>query len=172
MIYVCVLCILLSVFPLWQISVPFICGHSNSHYARWYMSNGMIHVQRSFREFARAFNKFWLVESWFLDTRSYKVIWQQIHRTVEQFSTNQTPGEKKARWTKLKTDWNIYKDIQRNHQTTCRNARNSYVREMVTAITIHVIFSCTQIGRSAIFGREIGIPDRDIFSRQKYSILV
>ena len=33
--------------------------------------------------------------------------------------------------------------------------------------TIHVIFSWAQIGRSAIFGREIGVPDREIFSRQK-----
>ena len=32
---------------------------------------------------------------------------------------------------------------------------------------IHVIFSWAQIGRSAIFGREIGVPDREIFSRQK-----
>ena len=31
---------------------------------------------------------------------------------------------------------------------------------------IHVIFSWAQIGRSAIFGREIGVPDREIFSRQ------
>ena len=38
--------------------------------------------------------------------------------------------------------------------------------------TIHVIFSWTQIGRSAIFGREIGVPDREIFSRQKYSSLM
>ena len=29
-----------------------------------------IHVQRSFRKIACALNKFWLVESWFLDTRS------------------------------------------------------------------------------------------------------
>ena len=28
---------------------------------------------------------------------------------------------------------------------------------------IHVIFSWAQIGRSAIFGREIGVPDREIF---------
>ena len=34
-------------------------------------------------------------------------------------------------------------------------------------IIIHVIFSWAQIGRSAIFGREIGVPDREIFSRQK-----
>ena len=32
---------------------------------------------------------------------------------------------------------------------------------------IHVIFSWAQIGRSAIFGREIGVPDREIFSLQK-----
>ena len=32
---------------------------------------------------------------------------------------------------------------------------------------LHVIFSWAQIGRSAIFGREIGVPDREIFSRQK-----
>ena len=38
---------------------------------------------------------------------------------------------------------------------------------------IHVIFSWAQIGRYAMFGREIGVPDREIFSRQKiYSILV
>ena len=41
-----------------------------AHYERRYVSNGMIHVQWSFREIAHALNKFWLVESWFLDTRS------------------------------------------------------------------------------------------------------
>ena len=45
------------------------CG-TYTHYARRYTSNGMIHVQHSFREIARELNKFWLVESWFLDTRS------------------------------------------------------------------------------------------------------
>ena len=40
-------------------------GCTSAHYARRYMSNGMIHVQQSFREFAHAFNKFWLVESCF-----------------------------------------------------------------------------------------------------------
>ena len=30
-----------------------------------------------------------------------------------------------------------------------------------------MIFSWAQIGRSAIFGREIGVPDREIFLRQK-----
>ena len=44
------------------------------------MSNRMIHVQRSFRELAHAFNKFWLVESWFF---GYMVQRQQIHRTAE-----------------------------------------------------------------------------------------
>ena len=39
-------------------------------------------------------------------------------------------------------------------------------------VTIHVIFSWAQIGRSAIFGREIGVPDREIFSRQKKSGLM
>ena len=34
-------------------------------------------------------------------------------------------------------------------------------------MSIHVIFSWAQIGRSAIFGREIGVPDREIFLRQK-----
>ena len=70
------------------------------HYARRYMSNRMIHVQQSFRWFARALNKFWLVESWFLniqgpaaadtshsrtifdqsDARRYHVSWIQIGR--------------------------------------------------------------------------------------------
>ena len=39
-------------------------------------------------------------------------------------------------------------------------------------LNIHVVFSWAQIGRSAIFGREIGVPDREIFLQQKYSILV
>ena len=34
-------------------------------------------------------------------------------------------------------------------------------------IYIPVILSWAQIGRSAIFGREIGVPDREIFSWQK-----
>ena len=48
------------------------------------MSNGMIHIQRSFCEFARAFNKFWLVESWFLDMwssgRSFIAQWTAVVR--------------------------------------------------------------------------------------------
>ena len=52
-----------------------------THFARRYMSNRMIHVQLSFREIARALNKFWLVELIF----GYKVQRQQIHHTVEQF---------------------------------------------------------------------------------------
>ena len=38
---------------------------TDKHYARQYMSNGMIHVQWSVVEFACVFNKFWLVESFF-----------------------------------------------------------------------------------------------------------
>ena len=45
-----------------------------THYARRYMSNGVIHIQRSFREFVRAFNKFWLVESRFLNTWSCRIV--------------------------------------------------------------------------------------------------
>ena len=41
-----------------------------THYARRYMSNGMIHAKRLFREFARVLTKFWLAENWFLNTRS------------------------------------------------------------------------------------------------------
>ena len=48
------------------------------------MSNGMIHVQRPFRELAGAFNKCWLLESWFLDTWSsgsrYIVQWKAVVR--------------------------------------------------------------------------------------------
>ena len=36
-----------------------------------------------------------------------------------------------------------------------------------------MIFSWDQIGRSAIFGREIGVPNREIlFAAKKYSVLV
>ena len=42
------------------------------HYARRYMFNGMIHIQRSFREFASALDKFWMAESWFLILGSVK----------------------------------------------------------------------------------------------------
>ena len=40
------------------------------------------------------------------------------------------------------------------------------------SVSIHVIFSWAEIGRSAIFGREIGVPDRESFSQQKYSSLM
>ena len=39
--------------------------------------------------------------------------------------------------------------------------------QRITHKLIHVIFSWAQIGRSAIFGREIEVPDGEIFSRQK-----
>ena len=35
-----------------------------------------------------------------------------------------------------------------------------------------MIFPRIQIGRSAIFGREIGVPNREVFSRQKKPILM
>ena len=37
---------------------------------------------------------------------------------------------------------------------------------------IHVILAWNEIGRSAIFGRKIEVPDREVFSRRKKSILV
>ena len=40
------------------------------------------------------------------------------------------------------------------------------------SIVIHVILAWNEIGRSAIFGREIGVPDREFFLRRKKSILV
>ena len=47
-------------------------------------SNGMIHVQRSFREFARVLNKFWLVGR-FLDTMSNCINLWTIHVTANNF---------------------------------------------------------------------------------------
>ena len=46
------------------------------------------------------------------------------------------------------------------------DARLPDMRMVAGSSSIHVIFSWAQIGRSAIFGREIGVPDREIFSRQ------
>ena len=39
-------------------------------------------------------------------------------------------------------------------------------------LSIHVILAWNEIGRSAIFGREIGVPDREVFFAAKKSILV
>ena len=60
-----------------------------SHYARLYMSNGMIHVQELFREIACGLKQ--VLICWKL-IFGYKVHWQQIHHTAEWFSTNQNPG--------------------------------------------------------------------------------
>ena len=57
-------------------------------------------------------------------------------------------------------------------QSTLRNCKTGKARGQTPVIDIHVIFSWAQIGRSAIFGREIGVPDREIFSRQKKSSLM
>ena len=40
------------------------------------------------------------------------------------------------------------------------------------ALPLELSGPVSQIGRSAIFGREIGVPDREMFSRQKYSSLM
>ena len=45
--------------------------------------------------------------------------------------------------------------------------KDNFQKSSVKFFSIHVGFSWAQIGRSAIFGREIGVPDREIFSRQK-----
>ena len=37
----------------------------------------------------------------------------------------------------------------------------------IPVVAIHVIFSWAQIGRAAIFGREIGVPYREIFFAAK-----
>ena len=39
-------------------------------------------------------------------------------------------------------------------------------------MSIHVILAWNEIGRSAIFGRKTGVPDREVFSQRKKSILV
>ena len=51
--------------------------------------------------------------------------------------------------------------VETVHKTGIAHGRFSRI------YNIHVIFSWAQIGRSAIFGREIGVPDREIFSQQK-----
>ena len=33
-------------------------------------------------------------------------------------------------------------------------------------VAIHMILAWNEIGRSAIFGREIGVPDREVFSQK------
>ena len=38
---------------------------------------------------------------------------------------------------------------------------------LASSLAIHVILAWNEIGRSAIFGREIGVPDREVFSRRK-----
>ena len=58
---------------------------------------------------------------------------------------------------------------QQEHPLTsvicCKFQKNLF--EVWFNTCIHVIFSWAQIGRSAIFGREIGVPDKKIFSWQK-----
>ena len=58
-------------------------------------------------------------------------------------------------------------DIEKKSLIILLNFKSASLTVLIFAIIIHVIFSWTQIGRSAIFGREIGVPDREIFSRQK-----
>ena len=51
---------------------------------------------------------------------------------------------KRAKVSKLKTDWTRYKDLQHAHQTTCRYARNQYVRDMIiyTGSNNNKLYSC------------------------------
>ena len=44
---------------------------------------------------------------------------------------------------------------------------NATINAGVTLGIIHVILAWIEIGRSAIFGREIEVPDREVFSRRK-----
>ena len=66
-----------------------------------YMSNGMIHVQRSVRKIAcKQVLIGWMLIFW------YKVQRQQIHRTVELFSTSQNPGS--SMYVTVYPSWNLH----------------------------------------------------------------
>ena len=43
----------------------------------------------------------------------------------------------------------------------------SKLEDAVNIKGIHVILAWNKIGRPAIFGMEIGVPDREVFSRRK-----
>ena len=77
-----------------------------SHYPKRYISNGMIHIQRPSREFARAFTKFWLVESWILDTWSngsrYRVRWKAIVRWPSAVSAAAGPCIQKTKFQSIR----------------------------------------------------------------------
>ena len=42
---------------------------------------------------------------------------------------------------------------------------------ITSAKAIHVILAWNEIGRSAIFGREIEVPDREVFLRRKKKLV-
>ena len=53
-------------------------------------------------------------------------------RQVKRRARRKKRAYKKVRKSKLQTDWTRYKEMQSDHQTTYRNARNSYVWDMVS----------------------------------------
>ena len=111
-----------------------------SHYARRYMSNGMIHIQRSCREFARAFNKFSLVESWIL------VRWSSGSRYIVRWKAV-------VRWPSavrcICCHWTMYPKNSFQPIKIC--LRHAQIRGMTTGIVSHCIMCTSEFQRQVTF---------------------
>ena len=100
------------------------------------MSSGRIHVQRSFRKFACALNKFWLVESWFLET------WSSGSRYIAQRNANEQ--QPFTVWC-ICCHWTMYPKINFQPIRTCwmhaqiRRMNEKYVSFHWTCIALHSV---------------------------------
>ena len=61
---------------------------------------------------------------------------------------------------------------QLSRKRSCKHYKACVITYFLETAIIRVILAWNEIGRSAIFGREIGVPAREFFSRRKKSILV
>jgi hypothetical protein len=54
------------------------------------------------------------------------------NRNIRKLARRKKRAYRRARKSKEQTEWNIYRQIQKENQKACRNARNEYVRDMIS----------------------------------------
>ena len=114
---------------------------AKTHYARRYMFNGMTHIQWSSREFARSLDKFWFVESWFLDTRpsegSYIAQWKT---TMTCHSAMYLPSLDRL-VSNLKKQLSTNQNLSNAHTVRIREMTVRYVSFRWKCIALHSVHS-------------------------------
>ena len=94
-----------------------------------------------------------------------RLIWCMKFLTKSHWLKYRSHWPTGSMWSISVTHWTIIPSMRQIHRVVFKIKGKTLAHEMLGII--HVILAWNEIGRSAIFGREIEVPDRELFSRRK-----